>query len=90
MKLDEYRKEVSGIYNIYQTIFEKSQDEEVYEATLNFRDDEDFDYQEVNIADRVVKTSFYNDNSDLQDFEIKQTIEKLTYGTSYYGCCYLR
>ena len=41
MQLDEYRKEVSDIYNIYQTIFEKSQDDEVYEAILEFRDDED-------------------------------------------------
>lgn len=40
-------------------------------------DDEDFDYQEANIADRVVKTSFYNDNGGLQEGEMKQAIEKL-------------
>lgn len=79
MQLDEYRKEISDIYNIYQTIFEKSQDDEVYEETLNFRDDEDFDYQDANIAGRVVKTSFYNDKGGLQDREMNQAIEMLTW-----------
>ena len=37
-------------------------------------DDEDFDYQEVGISDRVVKTSFYDDNGGLQDNEMKQAI----------------
>ena len=32
MQLDEYRKEVSDIYNIYQTIFEKLQDREMNQA----------------------------------------------------------
>ena len=41
-------------------------------------DDEDFDYQEVNIADRVVKTNFYNDKGGLQDREMNQAIEMLT------------
>ena len=40
-------------------------------------DDEDFDYQETNIADRVVKINFYNDNGGLQYNEMKQAIEML-------------
>ena len=41
-------------------------------------DDEDFEYQEVRVADRVVKTSFYNDNGGLQEEEMNQAIEMLT------------
>ena len=41
MKLDEYRQEVKDIYKLYLEMFEKSQDDEVYEGILRFRDDED-------------------------------------------------
>ena len=40
-------------------------------------DDEDFDYQEVGIADRVVKTNFYDNNGGLQDNETNKAIDYL-------------
>ena len=41
MNLDEYRQEVKDIYKLSLEMFEKSQDDEVYEVILHFRDDED-------------------------------------------------
>ena len=41
-------------------------------------DDEDFDYQEAGVADRVVKTNFCNDNGGLQNKEMNQAIKMLT------------
>lgn len=41
MKLDEYRQEVKDIYELSLEMFKTSQKDEVYEAILEFRDDED-------------------------------------------------
>ena len=41
MKLDEYRQEVKDIYKLWLEMFERSQDDEVYEVILQFRDDKD-------------------------------------------------
>ena len=41
MKLDEYRQEVKDIYELSLGRFKTSQEDEIYEAILEFRDDED-------------------------------------------------
>lgn len=41
MQLDEYRQEVKDIYELSLEMFKTSQKDEVYEAILEFRDDED-------------------------------------------------
>ena len=41
MKLDEYRQEVEDIYELSLEMFKTSHEDEVYEAILQFRDDED-------------------------------------------------
>ena len=41
MNLEEYRQEVKDIYKLSLEMFEKSQDDEVYEVILQFRDDKD-------------------------------------------------
>lgn len=40
-------------------------------------DDEEFDYEKVGIADRLIKTNFYNDSGGLQEEHMQPAINKL-------------
>lgn len=41
-------------------------------------DDEEFDYEELNIKNRLIKTSFYEENGGLQDKHVELAIKLLT------------
>ncbi len=40
-------------------------------------DDEEFDYKELGIVDRVVRTEYYSENGGLQDEHVQAAIDKL-------------